>query len=96
VADFNNDGLPDIFAASQEDTGIFPGDGHPKAYVWRNLGSGSFSRSTILTDLELHDAKVGDVDGDGKLDIVSANWGTWNGNANQGRSHIDVMMNISP
>jgi len=40
-----------------------------------------------------HDAMIGDVDGDGDLDIFSKVWNLWPGNANNGMEHADYLEN---
>lgn len=40
-----------------------------------------------------HDALVGDVDGDGDLDIYSKIWRIWSGSVNNGKEHGDFFEN---
>jgi len=94
VADFNGDGRPDIVANEQEE--LLPsGRENPRWILWENLGANQFAEHVILdTKLGGHELQVGDVDGDGDIDIVSKAWGPrpWNGNG--GKMHVDFLENL--
>jgi hypothetical protein len=94
VADFNGDGRPDIVANEQEE--LLPaGRENPRWVIWENVGGNKFVEHIILdTKLGGHELQVGDVDGDGDIDIVSKPWGPrpWNGNG--GRMHVDFLENL--
>lgn len=95
VADFDGDGDLDLFTAEQEDPSILPVGAGPRWYIFENLGKGVFEERVILDrNLGAHDSWVGDVDGDGDIDIVSKIWRVWPGNGNRGRVHIDWLENL--
>ncbi len=66
VADFNGDGRPDIFVAEMG-LGKNP---NPRMFVYLNRGDGSFQEVLIQTGVPTHEAKVGDLTGNGLPDIV--------------------------
>ena len=99
LADFDNDGDQDILVIEQEDPSILPMGATPRWYVWENVSTGDAVRfeERVILDSRLggHDAWVGDVDGDGDLDIVSKIWRVWSGNGNNGRVHVSWLENLS-
>jgi hypothetical protein len=63
--DFDNDG--DLDAMSIENSG--------NAYIWENVdGSGPTTEHTVASAAKGHDARVGDVDCDGDLDVAGKPW----------------------
>jgi hypothetical protein len=93
LADFDKDGLADIISNEQEE--LLPnGRENPRWVIWHNLGKGQFAE-TIVLDAKLggHELQVGDVDGDGDIDICSKAWGPrpWNGNGV--KMHVDFLEN---
>jgi len=101
IADFNRDGYPDIFAGEQEDPDVYmESDGlvamkprglKERGVIWYNDGSTPprFTPSIIhLDNPGWHDAQLGDVDGDGDVDIVSKIW-----NADGPSYHLDFWRN---
>ncbi len=98
VGDIDQDGDDDIFSCDQEDDSLFPEGAYPRWYIWENISSASCIqfREKVILDSRLggHDALVGDVDGDGDLDIFSKVWNLWPGNPNEGREHADYLENL--
>jgi hypothetical protein len=83
LADFDGDGNLDIFSAEMHTPGhkekaamrIFLGD-----------GKGNFKQTTLSTGIGNHESQVGDLDGDGDLDILDKPY-TWDA------PRIDVWLN---
>ena len=96
VADFHRNGRLDIVSNEQEE--LLPaGRTNPRWILWENLGKGQFAERIILDNrLGGHELQVGDVFGNGRIDIVSKAWGClpWNGIG--GKMHVDYLENVSP
>lgn len=81
VADFDGNGLPDIFVAEMG-LGSNP---NPRMFVLRNHGNGSFEHVIIQEGIPTHEAKVTDMTGNGLPDIVSKPYDP--------ERHIDMWIN---
>ena len=72
-----------------------PGRQNPRWIIWENLGGNRFVERIVL-DAKLggHELQVGDVDGDGDIDICSKPWGPCSWNGNGGKMHVDLLENL--
>ena len=75
VVDMNNDGNLDIFAAEMRLDG---GNPDAKRWIFYGNGNGIFQTKLISEGIGNHESKVGDLNGDGYLDILGKpfNWDT--------------------
>jgi hypothetical protein len=83
IGDFDRDGSPDIFVAEMG-LGKNP---EPKMFIYLNKGGGEFEEVLIERGIPTHEAKIGDLTGDGRPDIV--------GKPYKPERHIDVWFNES-
>jgi hypothetical protein len=78
VADFDNDGDPDLFSG-EGPLGASGPDGKRRWFVWENGDGrgGKWTEHLIFEGPRCHEGVAADVDGDGDVDICSK---PWNGN----------------
>ena len=81
VADFDGDGRPDIYVG-ESDLGE---NDTPEQLVFRNAGDGEFEEHLIHEGTPTHEAKVADLTGDGRPDIV--------GKDDAEHGHVDAWYN---
>jgi len=66
VADFDGDRSPDILVAEM---GLGQ-NASPRMFIYRNASGGQFREELIQKGVPTYNARVGDLNGDGRLDIV--------------------------
>ena len=81
IADFNGDGRPDIFVAEMG-LGKNP---DPKMFIYLNQGNSQFQECIIHRGTPVHEARAGDLTGNGLPDIV--------GKPYSPERHVDVWIN---
>jgi len=81
VGDLTGDGRPDIYVAEQ---GMGEHE-NPRQFVFRNLGGGEFEEHVVASGIPTHEAKLVDMTGDGRLDVV--------GKPYHPERHVDVWYN---
>ncbi|MGC9347431.1 MAG: FG-GAP repeat domain-containing protein [Anaerolineae bacterium] len=83
IADFDGSGRPDIFVGEMGLRG-YP---NPREVIFYNRGDGLFT-PVIIGQLATHDAKVGDISGNGRPDIVGKPYSPEN--------RVDLWLNRGP
>ena len=97
VADFDNDGDTDIFAGEMEWLGAAP----YRWFIWENISGEKTGRVELVERVVLdkglgtHNAVIGDVDGDGDIDIAGKLWRPVKDNENSGENHADYLENLT-
>ena len=79
LADINGDGHLDIFAAEMAkwtESRTAPDNPNATAWIFFGDGTGNFRSTVFATGLGFHEARIGDLNGDGKPDILDKpyNW----------------------
>ena len=82
VGDINGDGNLDIYAAEM----YRPGAGkNCKQWILYGDGRGKFTTQLISTGIGTHEGRIGDLDGDGDLDILQKDF--------QEQQRVDIWLN---
>ena len=79
IADIDGDGQLDIFAAEMAqwtEGATQPDNPDATAWIFYGDGQGHFRRSIFATGIDFHEAQLGDLNGDGKLDVLDKPY-TW-------------------
>jgi hypothetical protein len=75
IADFDGDGDMDIFTAEMAMSGYIAQEPPHKVAVWENVDIRKNQwREHILAQTGSHNARVGDINGDGLPDVIGSNW----------------------
>ncbi len=95
VGDLDGDGDLDVFSCEME---AVSGAAPPRWYIWENLdGRGTTWQEHVILDANLggHAAALGDLTGNGLLDIVSKPWLPRAENAVGGKMYVVFLANVS-
>jgi hypothetical protein len=79
IADVNSDGNLDIFSGEMAKWERGDAVQNPKAtaWIWYGDGQGGFQRTVFQEGFGFHEARLADLDGDGRIDVLSKPY-TWN------------------
>jgi hypothetical protein len=72
VVDFDGDGHQDVFVAEMQ----LGKTSDPKAWILRGDGQGAFAAMEVLNGFGLHESRIADLTGNGRLDILAKPY-TW-------------------
>ena len=81
VADFDGDGRQDVYVAESD----YGGYERPRHFVYENLGGGEFEEHLVHEGTATHEAKIADVTGNGRPDVV--------GKSDTEDAHVDALIN---
>jgi len=94
AGDLDGDGDIDVFSCEMEDVG---GEEAPRYFIWENVdGEGRKWQEHTILDANLggHEAVLGDVTGNGHLDIIAKPWRPSPHNAVEGRMFVLFLENL--
>jgi len=95
IADLDGDGRIEIFTGEMENDKTDGVAVQPRWWCLR-YADGDWEREVLLDEnAGTHCARVLDVDGDGRLDIVGKVWRANDVNAYDGRNHVDCLRNVT-
>lgn len=85
VADINNDGKPDIVFSEMEQSK------QKRVGFFLNQGKGASWKLQVVARTGSHNIRVADIDGDGDIDIIGANWDT---NSDPNHAPLEMWRNL--
>jgi len=94
AGNLDGDGDIDVFSCEMEDVG---GEDPPRYFIWENVdGRGEVWEEHTILDANLggHEAVLGDVTGNGRLDILTKPWRPSSHNALAGRMFVIFLENL--
>jgi hypothetical protein len=94
VRDLDGGGDLDVLSCEMEAVG---GERPPRWYIWENLdGKGGAWQEHVILDANMggHAACVGDVTGNGRLDIIAKPWRASEKNALNGKMFVLFLENV--
>ncbi|MEO0708799.1 MAG: VCBS repeat-containing protein [Cyanobacteria bacterium J06649_5] len=94
VGDLDGDGDWDVFSCEME---IVRGERAPRFYIWENVdGKGMHWKEHVVLDINLggHETVIGDITGNGTLDMLTKPWRAHQENALQGKMYVMFLENV--
>lgn len=94
LADFDGDGRCEIFTAEMENNKTDGVEKKPRWFIFKHDAGGWQEHVILDVNLGTHEAKAGDVTGNGLPDIVGKIWRPNKVNAINSRQHVDFLENV--